>query len=112
MTDLHLASELRRLRQEATGDDPVVRLARVEEIMGALVDDIVREADEAKADRDAARLELEDIEERPDPLETFSQAIQDAHLRAHHLGHWSDCMNLVCRSLEEWMHAARKDGGT
>jgi hypothetical protein len=64
------------------------------------------ERDEDAADYEAR---IEDLVAKETSLEVFSDAIQEAHVRAHHLGPWEACPNLVCRGLEEWMLRARKD---
>jgi len=82
--------------------------------------DLQTECEDLKADNDrlieeavAAQIELEDLGDVGHDLsfEAVDDAIQEAHARAHHVGHWRSCPNLVCRGLEEWMLHARKEIG-
>lgn len=104
-------SELRRLRQEGT-EDGYVRLDTAEEILETIMDLHEGEAREWEDAASKYEGQIEDLVSKETPLEVFSAAIQRAHERAHHVGPWGTCPNLVCASLEEWMLAARKDGQT
>lgn len=55
--------------------------------------------------------QVERLVARGERLDEFSEAIQGAHVGAHHSGRWETCPNLVCRGLEDWMLRARKDQG-
>lgn len=103
---------VRRLR-EASGDATVTSLlALAEEVIEGLVDTHEDEAAGWEAAASDYEGRIEDLVARDAPLDVFGGAIQQAHERAHHLGHWESCPNLVCRGLEEWMLTARKDGTT
>lgn len=102
---MSLEANIHKLRTAAPG----TLLATAEEIVTVLHQE--REDDERRWDEQATAYEtrIEDLDVKTHPDEVVSQAIQEAHRRAHHLGHWESCPNLVCRSLEEWVLQARRE---
>lgn len=72
-------------------------------------DEAVHEAQTRQEESVLYEAQIEELEAREVGLDVFAAAIQEAHERAHHVGHWESCPNLVCRGLEEWILRARKD---